>query len=756
MKEKRERILEDPAKYRQEQIAKRLPDDFDELPEDEQQEIMAELEDAVVSLDPAALREEIVELEGLIRQAKTLEAREAEVKVRRLRQLLMDEGLFADPAMKLLLFTEHKDTLDFLAGDGKDGRPYGKLREWGLTLTQIHGGMKIGDRDTPGSRIYAEREFRESCQVLVATEAAGEGINLQFCWLMINYDVPWNPVRLEQRMGRIHRYGQEKDCLIFNFVTTNTREGRVLQKLFERIAQIEEDLDPKRTGKVFNVLGEVFPSNQLEKMLRDMYAHNQMTEELIKQRIVEEVDAERFRDITDSTLEGLAKRELNLSAIVGKSAEAKERRLVPEVVEDFFLQAAPISGVQVQPLVRTKHTYRIGRVPRHLWPIGEELEPRFGRLGREYRQVAFDKEVLKTDPTCEWVTPGHPLFETVREDLQEHVRRDLENGAVFFDVHSSEPSRLNVYSAAIRDGRGHVLHRRLFVVQEGMDGSMVIRQATLLLDLMPAPAGTAVPNTSLSDRTLTERFLVSEALGPFLAEIAAERDKETKTVARHMEISLNELIHRQNLRLAELIEQQQSGDTTPLLAANIKQAEDRVDELNGRLERRQRELEQERNCTISDIQRVGCAWVLPHPERTQPEVASLVRDDEIERIAVEAVIAHEQAHGWAVESVEKDNRGFDLISRRPHPEDPQTAIEVRFIEVKGRAAIGEVALTANEYKTAQRLKNDYWLYVVFNCAASPEIQAVQDPAQLDWQPIVRIEHYHVKPHAIFEVAAQQS
>ena len=105
--------------------------------------------------------------------------------------------------------------------------------------------MKIGDRDTPGTRIFAEREFRESAQVLVATEAAGEGINLQFCWLMINYDIPWNPVRLEQRMGRIHRYGQEKDCLIFNFVSTNTREGRVLQKLFERIQAIEEDLDPE-------------------------------------------------------------------------------------------------------------------------------------------------------------------------------------------------------------------------------------------------------------------------------------------------------------------------------------------------------------------------------------------------------------------------------------------------------------------------------------------------------------------------------
>ena len=397
---------------------------------------------------------EIAELEKLIRQAKILENQEAEVKVRRLKQLLTDEGLFSDPQMKLLLFTEHKDTLDFLVGDGKDGRPLGKLREWGLSVTQIHGGMKIGDRDTPGTRIYAEREFRESCQVLVATEAAGEGINLQFCWLMINYDIPWNPVRLEQRMGRIHRYGQEKDCLIFNFVTTNTREGRVLHKLFERIAEIENDLDPKRTGKVFNVLGEVFPANQLEKMLRDMYAHNQMTEELIKQRIVEQVDPEHFRSITNSTLEGLAKRELNLSAIVGKSAEAKERRLVPEVIEDFFLQAAPVTGVEVNEQGKGQHTYRVLRVPRHLWPIGERLEPRFGKLGREYKQVVFDKEILKRLPTYDWVTPGHPLFEAVREDLLENVRAEMEKGAVFFDVHRSVPARLTVYSAAIQGWPG--------------------------------------------------------------------------------------------------------------------------------------------------------------------------------------------------------------------------------------------------------------------------------------------------------------
>ena len=752
MKEKREKILQDPAKFRQEQIAKKLPDDFDDLPDEEQQEILAELEEAVASFDPNDLRLEIAELDKLIRDAKVLELQEAEVKVRRLKELLTERGVFADPKMKLLLFTEHKDTLDFLVADGRDGRPLGKLREWGLSVTQIHGGMKIGDRDTPGTRIYAEREFRESCQVLVATEAAGEGINLQFCWLMINYDIPWNPVRLEQRMGRIHRYGQEFDCLIFNFVTTNTREGRVLEKLFERIKKIEDDLDPQRTGKVFNVLGEVFAANQLEKMVRDMYAHNQMTEELIKQRIVEQVDPDRFRSITNSTLEGLAKRELNLSAIVGKSAEAKERRLVPEVIEQFFLQAAPITGLEVGEHGKGQHTYRVPRVPRSLWATGERLEPRFGKLGREYKQFVFDKEILKKQPTFDWVTPGHPLFETVREDLLETVRGELERGAVFFDVNRSVPARLAVYSAAIRDGLGHVLHRRLFIVQEEIDGTLSVRQPTLLLDLIPAPKVTVVPGETGADQNSIEHFLVQQAREPFLAEVTVQREKETQTVARHLDLSLNELILRQNIKLADLLALQENGDTSPLLAANTKQAQDRLDELFARLEGRHRELEKERNCTISDIKRHATAWVLPHPDRANPGLAAMVRDDEIERIAVDAVIAFENARGYEVESVEQDNRGFDLISRRPHPEDAKTAIDVRFIEVKGRAGVGEVALSGNEYRTAQRLKKDYWLYVVFNCGSTPAISVVRDPAQLDWQAIMKVEHYQVKPQAILNGA----
>jgi len=745
MREKRQKILEDPQAYRQEQIAKKLPEDFDDLPEDEQQEIMAELEDVVASVDPAALREEILELTKLIDQARTLEQREVETKLNRLREVLSEQGAFKDPSMKLLLFTEHKDTLDYLVG---------KLTEWGMTVTQIHGGMKIGDRDTPGTRIYAEREFRESAQVLVATEAAGEGINLQFCWFMINYDIPWNPVRLEQRMGRIHRYGQEKDCLIFNFVASNTREGRVLQKLFERLEQIEADLDPQRTGKVFNVLGDVFPANQLERLIRDMYLHNQ-TEESIKNRIVEEVDAQRFRQITDSTLEGLAKKELNLSAIVGKSAEARERRLVPEVIEDFFVHAGPVVGLLPKESPASSHFYRVGRVPRHLWSMGDKLEPRFGKLGHEYKQIVFDKALLTKDPTCEWVTPGHPLFETVRQSLWEQVRDGLANGSVFFDLHSAEPYHLDVFSASVKDGLGNVLHRRLFAVQASATGELSVRQPTIFLDLTVAPKGTAAPSPDgLSSREQREQALMEKCLTGFLAEIAAQRKKETDTIRRHIEISLNELIHRQQLTFAGLHEQAAKLSTTPpWLAASMKQSEDRLEELNARREQRLADLDRECQCTIGDIQHVGCAWVLPHPERTSPGVAPMVRDDEIERIAVQAVIAHEKAQGREVESVEAQNRGFDLISRRPHPEDPATAIEVRFIEVKGRSAVGEVALTTNEYKTAERLKNDYWLYVVYNCGSTPQVHVIRNPARLGWKPIVTVEHYSVDARAI--IAAEE-
>jgi Protein NO VEIN, C-terminal/Helicase conserved C-terminal domain len=793
----------------------------------------------------------------------------------RLRKVLSDNNVFNDPKMKLLIFTEHKDTLDYLAGDGKDGRPLGKLRQWSLKTTQIHGGMKIGDRDaltryvedqsikaseddsargralsftmamlqrrfassvyavrrslermrdkrqkiladpekyrkeqiedrlpddfddlpedeqmeiearlegvvasidpialreeiqrlgklveharslegreTPGTRIQAEREFRDDAQILVATEAAGEGINLQFCWFMVNYDIPWNPVRLEQRMGRIHRYGQEHDCLIFNFVALNTREGRVLAKLLERLLEIRSELG---TDQVFDVVGEVFPANLLEKLFRELYVRRTDLSN-IEARIVRDVDPERFRKITSSTLEGLAKRELNLGALLGKSAEARERRLIPEVIEDFFTTAGPVAGVHPKPVQKDGHVFRIGKIPRTLQPIGERLEPRFGRLGREYQKIVFDKALLPTDPTLEWVTPGHPLFEAVRDDVAERVRDDLKRGAVFYDLQAKAPVRLDAFGASVKDGRGNTVSRRLFIVQADVSGVLTIRQPTYLAELAFAPIATPLPSDScMPDRAGVEQTLVEKALNPFLEEIAIQRAREVETIAQHLEISLGELIHRANMSLAELANRRIEGENIPGLEGNIAQAEAHLDELNNRLERRRVELAMERHLAIGDIEHLGCAWVLPHPERTSPSIAPMVRDEEIERIAVQEVIRHETERGWVIESVEKDNRGFDIISRKPHPHDEKTFTEVRFIEVKGRAAVGEVALSDNEYKTADRLKKDYWLYVAFNCGTKPELHFINDPARLGWQPVVQVAHYHLGSQAILNGETQ--
>jgi hypothetical protein len=583
--------------------------------------------------------------------------------------------------------------------------------------------------------LYAEQEFRdtEGAQVLVATEAAGEGINLQFCWIMINYDIPWNPMRLEQRMGRIHRYGQEHDCIIFNFVAANTREGQVLEKLLERLKEIRRELG---TDKVFDVVGDVFPANQIERLMRDLYARRTTLQNVLD-RVVKDVDPERFKQITESALEGLAKKELNLSAIIGKKELAKERRLVPEVVQQFFLQSAPAVGLT---LIQGKNgIFRVGKLPRNLLQVGERLEQRYGPIAREYKWIAFDRKALSDEPTIEWATPGHPLFEAVREELLTRVRADLQNGCIFYDLHRTHPSLLDVFEASVLDGRGRTLHRRLFVVETSADGNSEIRQPTIFLDLNPAPKGTNPPvGAILPTKDKIESFLYETALISFLKEIQEERTKEIETIKRHVTLSLNELINARQLQLAALIDRQQKRGEE--LSGLISQAETRLDELNDRLEKRMSELSREQHLTIGDITHIGRAWVLPHPERAG--FAGMIPDKEIERIAMEKAISYEKERGWEPEDVSEEDRGFDVLSR-----DPKSGA-ARFIEVKGRAAIGEIALTKNEHDTAERLRQDYWLYVVFDCATTPRLIPVKDPSRLDWEPVVKIDHFTLSPDKI--------
>jgi superfamily II DNA or RNA helicase len=699
-------------------------EDLDELTEQEVEELEEQAEEASLAADRAQLQTERSQLLPMIERAENLEQREVSSKLAKLRQVLTDQQIFADPDTKLLLFTEHKDTLDFLVD---------RLTSWGLAVTQIHGGMKVGDRDTEGTRLFAEREFRERAQVLVATEAAGEGINLQFCWLMVNYDIPWNPVRLEQRIGRIHRYGQERDCLVFNFVARNTREGQVLHTLLERLDEIRRSLG---SDQVFDVVGEVVPANYIERLLREHYAGRITTDQMLD-RIVQQVEAERFERITQSALEGLASRDLNLTRLVAKRAEAKERRLVPEVVEQFFLEAAPLAGIRAQR--ERAFVTKVGRLPRNVLVAGQAQESRFGRLGREYRRIAFDKALLETEPTVDWVTPGHPLFEAVRAVVGNLVQEDLRRGAIFFDLHRDRPARLDVFAASVKDGTAQTLHRRLFVVEA--DGTaMRLRQPTVFLDITPA-ADVKPPDLPVPSRTESEVFLLERALTPFLKEIRAERERQVDTIARHVELALNAIIDRQQIQIGELLQRQQAGEEVALA---LQEAERRLDDLNDRLQRRREELARQRQLALADMVHLGSAWALPHPERTG-RFAAMVSDPEIERIAVEAAKAHEHAHGREPESVEAENRGFDLLSR-----DPATGL-VRFIEVKGRAARGPIALTANEYRAAERLREEYWLYAVFDCASQPELHPVRDPVRLGWQPVVTVEHYRVD-HAVVTAA----
>ena len=437
--------------------------------------------------------------------------------------------------------------------------------------------MKIGDRDTPGTRIYAEREFRDDCQVLVATEAAGEGINLQFCWFMINYDIPWNPVRLEQRMGRIHRYGQEKDCLIFNFVSTNTREGRVLQKLFERL-----DADRGRPRPEAHRQGLQRPGRGLPGQPAGTHAPRDVRAQPDR---AGDPRPHRRRKWTpsgsaasrNSTLEGLAKRDVNLSAIVGKSAEAKERRLVPEVIEEFFLQAGPLAGINPRsPQARLRSARAATCLPGRPGAAQSVADRR--TAGAALRQAG---PRIQADRLRQAIADRRPDAANGSRRAIRCLRRcakksssacsdDLRRGAVFYDLQRAQPARLDVFSAAIRDGRGNVLHRRLFVVEaqhrwhdDGPPADALPRLAARAGRHSRARWALASERASWPDRTQVERALIEQALQPFLDEISAQHAQEVETITRHMEISLNELIDRQQRRMIQLLEGQQAGRHQP-------------------------------------------------------------------------------------------------------------------------------------------------------------------------------------------------
>jgi len=716
------------------------PDEIEEMEENERERLEEMLEAITLAGNAEQEREEIAELRQLAGQAQAVEDAGSEAKLSKLKNLLHQEGFFDHPDRCLLLFTEFKDTLDYLMG---------KLKSWGFRVGCIHGQMTPGSRDESGTRLYSEQQFREGAiQVLVATEAAGEGINLQVCNILFNYDIPWNPNRLEQRMGRIHRYGQKKDCLIFNFVATNTIEGKVLKRLLEKLQEIRNALDD---DAVFNVVGEILPAAHVERILRDYYA-GKLGDADLEERLLENVDEGRFRAICQNALEGLASKKLNLEMLIERRARAQEHRVVPETIARFIHEAAGYIPWKLKTVRNILHTFEPERTPATLSRYEREPDWRLPTLANKYPRCSTDRDTADKN-NLEWVTPGHPLFEAIRRHAYKQAALAFGNGACFYSLQHEEPARIDFYRARVVDGLGYVVHERLFAVEIKENGLPRLLEPNVLGNFTPAGQAEGRLEAGLTSRSEdvlpavafvpeATTWLHRSALQPFLEEVRQERLPEVERVAAHVELSLTELLQRADDEIGRACEEKDKG--VPGADGRLAQAENRHAELQVRRERRRQDLEQQRSFSLQAVERITSVLVLPHPEREAPEVRGLKPNLETEATAMQVVMEYERARGRQVYDVHEKNLGYDITSLDLH------SGELRLIEVKGlAAAAGTILLTPNERRVAEDRRDCYWLYVVTDCANRPTLQEpIKDPARFPWHEVTKVAHYWLEVNAM--------
>ncbi|MFN3568324.1 MAG: DEAD/DEAH box helicase, partial [Caldimicrobium sp.] len=361
-------------------------EEIDDYEEEKRWELEEKWETLSIAENRKELEEEISTLNKLIEKAKEiLESPEQEVKLVELKKAL-EEGIRKIREMngneKILIFTESKDTMDYLVD---------KIRSWGYSVSFIHGGMSLEER------IKAEKEFQHETQIMVATEAAGEGINLQFCHLLINYDIPWNPNRLEQRMGRIHRYGQQKDTYSFNLVAEDTREGKVLKKILDKLEEVRNAIG---SDKVYDVIGDIFQGKNLYQLILEAVANTRSLDEIIKELDIK-VDEEYIKKIKESLGESLATRHIDYTRIKDVAEKAKEYRLIPEYVEEFFKKALEKAGGKFR--VRKDGFITIDSVPYEIRKIAEKINSKNPySILKSYPKATFDKDIAFKNPDAEF------------------------------------------------------------------------------------------------------------------------------------------------------------------------------------------------------------------------------------------------------------------------------------------------------------------------------------------------------------------
>lgn len=689
-KKRLQSLLEKP-KFEVEEVPIKDLEEIDDYEEEERWKEEEIWESLTLAENREELEREIETINRLEEMASKIIESESEVKLRELKAAI-EKGFEKIREIggneKILIFTESRDTMDYLVN---------KIRKWGYSVNFIHGGMRIDER------IEAEKIFQHKTQIMVATEAAGEGINLQFCHLAINYDIPWNPNRLEQRMGRIHRYGQRKDVYIFNMVADDTREGKVLIKILSKLEEIRKALGK---DKVFDVIGDIFLGKNLYQLILEAVATARDLDEIIRELDIK-VDEQYIARIKEVLGEGLATRHIDYTRIKEMFEKAKEHRLIPEYVEEFFKRAITKAGGKFRILKEGFIT--LDSVPFEIRKIAEmpDFKNLYGLVMKSYPKITFDKEVASKNPEVEFVSFGHPLLEAILEWAHEKYFTCLQNGAVFKDPSGTFNGVVWFFEGEVKDGKGEVAGRRLIAIYDN-GGDVKEVNPAFIWDLVPVKSGKVEEIVVERGRAIKHAIGMLERYKEIIFE---ERNRQARIKRKYGIQSLNYLISRLDAELVELYERQGRGEKVELPIYN---KEERKRQYEDALRNLEREIEQELSLAISMPKPIGAILV-------KPEVSEMVSDSEVEKIGMEVAMEYERKNGRAPEDVSDQNLGFDIKSRGDG--------EVRYIEVKARRDEGPVALTSNEWFKARRFKEQYWLYVVANAVTKPTLWVVNNPAE---------------------------
>lgn len=675
-------VIDDPPKDAPAALIDDDPD-IDELDAEELEAAENELVDAATAARTAEeLEKEILDLHRLTEIARKVRESQQDVKWQELRSVIESQVL-ANPdgtRRKLIIFTEHRDTLNYLQQRITTllGRSDG--------VVMIHGGVPRYER----RRITAEFTNNPDVHVLLATDAAGEGLNLQAAHLMVNYDLPWNPNRIEQRFGRIHRIGQTEVCRLWNLVAEDTREGEVFIRLLDKI----EEQRAAYGGEVFNVLGTSLGNMSLARVLRDAIRYGDSAE--VRSQMFEIVDggvSAGLRELLDEQAlanEALAPSDLDL--LRRQMEEAKAKRLQPHFIRDAFLEAFSRLGGVIHR--RERGRYEITHVP-------AEVRERAGRMpvARRYERVTFDIETVELlgSPRAELLAPGHPLHDTVQQLTVDRLGDSLDRGTVLTSDSVDSPMLLVGVLNEVQDATGTAVGKRFgyaFVDEAG-----TVREAgpAPYLDFAPASEQQRVDAVALpwlKDRERdTISWIIAEQLPAFSHEVGAQRTVEFTRIRERVNARLTREVNRLETEALKADEDAAVGKKVRLSSETLRR---RAEELSKRREHRLELIERQLSMSPLPPRITAIALVMP-VEAVGGEAgqsADAVARSEIERRGVDAVLAAERALGRQPEEQSHNNPGFDVLSRA----EGEPGIR---IEVKARiAGAGTFTITRTEVLTA--------------------------------------------------------